>query len=169
MKTFAQSWFHFCSKGDPVFWQLDFLLYTISLRYESRCINSFHQPCSLNLQSGSCTSIGLEIWKKLSESSDFWKFPLEGEIGLVTKMVIMWSIVMVHTILFWTKTNEIWIFYILFRPLLPLSFNSGRNVLFQSTSLNGPKRGKNVKIENKFEEKLNFLLIFVQKSDNFWH
>ena len=118
MKTFAQSWFHFCPKGDPVFWQLDFLLYTISLRYESRCINSFHQPCSLNLQSGSCTSIGLEIWKKLSESSDFWKFPLEGEIGLVTKMVIMWSIVMVRTILFWTKTNEIWIFYILFRPLL---------------------------------------------------
>ena len=76
----------------------------------------------------------LEIWKKLSDISEFWKFPLEGEIGLETKMVIMWSIALVDTILFWTKTNEIWIFYILFRPLLQLSFNSGRNVLFQSTS-----------------------------------
>ena len=62
--------------------------------------------------------MGLEIWKNWSEILDFSKFPLEGEIGLVTKLVIMWSIVMVHTILFWTKMNKIWIFYILFLPLL---------------------------------------------------
>ena len=111
--------------------------------------------------------MGLEIWKNWSEILDFSKFPLEGEIGLVTKLVIMWSIVMVHTILFWTKTKKIWIFYILFLPLLPLSFNSGRNVLFQNTSLNASKGNKNVKIENKFWEKLNFLTKFAQKSDIF--
>ena len=92
--------------------------------------------------------MGLEIWKNLGENLDFWKVPLEGEIRLVTKMEIMWSIVMVHTILFWTKTNEILIFYILFPPLLPLFCNSGGNMFFQSTSLNVPKTIKNVKIEN---------------------
>ena len=111
--------------------------------------------------------MGLEIWKNWSEILDFSKFPLEGEIGLVTKLVIMWSIVMVHTILFWTKMNKIWIFYILFLPLLPLSFNSGRNVLFQNTSLNASKMNKNVKIANKFWKKLNFLTKFAQKSDIF--
>ena len=91
------------------------------------------------------------------------KAPVEGSNVIGAQTEIMWSIIIVHTIVFYTKTSENTIFCIVFPPLLLQAVNSTRKVLFQNIPPKHPKIKQNVKNENYFHLKNYILKKFVMK------